>query len=93
MKAEEFNVGDWVVLTKKSSVNWVEQMNKFDDLCVQIITVIDKNVIKFIDDENWTWKFSDRSFRKAKSYEIPGYTPSSSTYSYLTPILKKLKIK
>lgn len=93
MKAEEFNVGDWVVLTKKSSNNWVKQMDKFDDVCVQIITVIDKNIIKFIDDENWTWKFSDGSFRKAEPYEIPGYTPSPDTYSYLTPILKELKIK
>ena len=93
MKEEEFNVGDWVVLTKKSSINWVEQMDKFDGISVQIITVIDKNAIKFINDEDWTWKFSDGSFRKAESYEIPDYTPSPSSYSYLTPILKKLKIK
>lgn len=92
MKEEEFNVGDWVVLTREKSINWVSGMDKFEGLCVQIINISHNNSIKFEGDEDWTWKFSDNSYRKAEPHEIPSYTPPPTTYSYLTPILKKLKI-
>lgn len=67
-------------------------MDRFDGLCVQITKYWDGDYISFKNSNDWTWKFSDKSFRKAKLTELPDYVPSEKDYKYLIPIWKKLKI-
>ena len=90
MKEEEFNVGDWVVAKEGQFF-----VNHFWYTPFQIAKLIS---VKGRSDEYYCYKVNGNNnylsnFRHCKFYEIPDYTPPPDTYSYLTPILKKLKIK
>lgn len=94
MKEEEFNVGDWVVVIGDARNGHCRVVGN----CYQIETTGEgsKDAVRLlttlgISDGNGNMR--KEFVRKAEPYEIPGYTPSPNTYSYLTPILKKLKIK
>lgn len=66
-----FIVGDWVTITGEDRINWSPEMNKYIGQTVQITKMYNDNEIRFVDDGNWTWKFSDKHFRHAEPEEIP----------------------
>lgn len=91
MKAEEFNVGDWVV--KKDDDTF--HKGSIWDIPFQIAKLHPVNARS---DDFYCYNEKGNNnylsnFRHCLPHEIPDYTPSPDTYSYLTPILKKLKIK
>lgn len=90
MKAEEFNVGDWVVAKEGQFSE-----NHFYYTPFQIAKLIS---VRGRSDEYYCYNANGNNnylsnFRHCLPHEIPGYTPSPDTYSYLTPILKELNIK
>ena len=88
MKAEEFNVGDWVVRLNDEHLGikrgQVCQIYEFHPINKQP---------RLQGQYNLEGSHSLFNLRKALSGEIPGYAPFPDTYNYLTPILKKLNIK
>lgn len=66
-----FIVGDWITITGEEKINWNSQgMDKYIGKTVQI-TNINGDTVKFVNDGNWVWRFSDSHFRHAEPEEIP----------------------
>ena len=68
MNKEDFNVGDYVKITK-SKRNWAAQMDSYDGKIVQITKIIQDNIddvleIRFKDCASWHWTFDDGHFVK-----------------------------
>lgn len=90
MKAEEFNVGDWVV--------GKEGQFSENDFWYTPFQIAKLAPVGTRSDDFYCYNEKGNNnylsaFRHCKFYEIPDYTPPLDTYSYLTPILKSLNIK
>ena len=68
----EFKVGDKIKITK-SPYNWSKYMDAFDGKIVIINEIDGGGRVRFKNDGNWTWKFSDGHFipiSQSNNYEL-----------------------
>lgn len=101
MNKEDFNVGDYVKITK-SKLNWASQMDSYDGKIVQITKIIQDDIddnleIRFKDSGNWHWTFDDRHFVKCDTPKtlplIDPLDPIDQEIAFQEKMLSNWKIK